>query len=98
MLIHCCVFFTVFQPSVIPFVQPSVHSHCINLANGICSETTSTMVLKFHMQLNQNVGFWNDKFQSGQETKMASVTKYSRNNKMNFFSRNNWYIILLKIC
>ena len=55
------------------------------------------MVLKFHMQHDQTAGLQNDKIQAGRESKMAAVTKNSKTNKINFFSRTTWYI-WLKFC
>ena len=55
------------------------------------------MDLKFHMEHDQTAGFQNCKIGSGQESKMAAVTKNSKNNKINFFSRTIWYI-WLKVC
>ena len=45
------------------------------------------IVVKFHMKHDQTPGFQNYKIGSGQESKMAAVTKNSKNNKINFCSR-----------
>ena len=50
------------------------------------SKTTEAIVLKFHLKYDQTPGFQNYKFGLGQESKMAAITKNSKNIKINFFS------------
>ena len=61
------------------------------------SEITAPMVLKFRMQHDQTAGLQSDKIQPGKESKMAFVTKNSKTNKINLFSRTVW-CIWLKVC
>ena len=56
-------------------------------------KTTEAIVVKFHLKYDQTPGFQNYKFGLCQESKMAAVTKNSKNVKTNFFSgtvRYNW--------
>ena len=51
------------------------------------------IIVKFHMKHDQTPGFQNCETGPGQESKMAAITKNSKNNKINFLSRtirNNW--------
>ena len=52
-------------------VDPGISVH----SNDLFSETTATMVLKFHMQHDEVAGHQNDKIQASRESKMAAVTK-----------------------
>ena len=57
------------------------------------SKTTEAIVVKLHWKYDQSPGFQCYKFGLGQESKMAAVTKNSKNIKINFFSgtiRYNW--------
>ena len=57
------------------------------------SKTTKAIVVKFHLKYDQTPGFQNYKFGLGQESKMAAITKNSKNIRINFFSetiRYNW--------
>ena len=45
--------------------------------NGLFSETTAPMVLKFLMQHDQTSGLQNDKIPFGRESKMAADAKNS---------------------
>ena len=57
------------------------------------SKTTEAIVVKFHFKYDQTPGFQNYKFGLGQESKIAAVTKNSKNIKITFFSgtiRYNW--------
>ena len=78
------------DPSKI-YIDPDFQVHL----NGIFSETTVLMVLKFHMQHDQTLGLLNDKIQLGRESKMAANAKNSKTNKINFFSGMAWYIWLI---
>ena len=51
-------------------------------------------VLKFYMEHNLAQGSQNYKIGSGRISKMAAITKYSKNNKINFFSRTTGYFWL----
>ena len=88
--------FPIFRPFIFPitiYVNPSIQVH----SNNFFSEINLSVVLKFHMQHDQTSGLKNTKIQSGQESKIAADTKNSRTNKINFFFRTSWYI-LLKFC
>ena len=50
------------------------------------SKTTEAIVVKFHFKYDQTPGSQNYEFGLGQESKMAAVTKNSKNIKINFFS------------
>ena len=50
------------------------------------SKTTEAIVVKFHLKYYQTPGFQNYKFGLGQESKMAIITKNSKNIEINFFS------------
>ena len=52
---------------------------------------------KFHMQHDQTPRLQNSKIMSGQEFKMAAITKNSKTNKIVIFSRTARYI-WLKFC
>ena len=57
------------------------------------SKTTEAIVVKFHLKYDKTPGFQNYKFGLCQESKMAAVTKNSKNIKINFVSgtiRYNW--------
>ena len=73
------------------YVDPVFQVHL----NGLFSETTALMVLKFHMQHDQTLGLQNDKIPPGREAKMTASAKNSKINKINFFSRMAWYIRLI---
>ena len=60
--------------------------------NNFISETIASIVVKFHMKHDQTPGFQNCKIGSGQESKMAAVTK--NNHKINFLSGTTGYIWL----
>ena len=51
------------------------------------SKTTDAIVVKFYLKYDQTPGFQNYKFGLGQESKMAAITKNSKNIKINFFSK-----------
>ena len=53
------------------------------------SKTSGPTVFKFHME--HGPGSQNCKIGSGQISKMAAVTKNSKKNKINFFSRTAGY-------
>ena len=54
-------------------------------------KTTGPTVLKFHMEHDLTPGPQNYKIGSGRITKMAAVTKNSKNKKINFFSRTTGF-------
>ena len=55
-------------------------------------KTTGPIVLKFHTE--HDLRSLNCKIWSGRIFKMAAVTKYSKNNKINFISRTTGYFCL----
>ena len=50
------------------------------------SKTTEAIVVKFHLKYDRTPGFQNYKYGLDQESKMAVITKNSKNIKINFFS------------
>ena len=65
-----------------------------NEYSNIFYNTTGPTVLKFHMEHDLTPGSQNCKIGSGRISKMATVTKNSKNNKINFFSRTTGYFWL----
>ena len=63
-------------------------------SNGFFYKTTGPTVLKFHMEHDLTPGSQNFKIGSGWISKMATVTKNSKNNKINFFPRTTGYFWL----
>ena len=64
-----------------------------NFKQHFFSKTTKAIDVKFHLKYDQTPGFQNYIFGLGQESKMAAITKNSKNIKINFFSgaiRYNW--------
>ena len=57
-------------------------------------KTITSTVLKFYMELDLPPGSQNYKIGSGEISKMAAITKYNKNNKINFFSRTAGYFWL----
>ena len=57
-------------------------------------KTTGPTVLKFHIEHDLTPGSQNCKIGSGQISKMAAVTKNSKNNKINFSCRTTGYFWL----
>ena len=57
-------------------------------------KTIAPTVLKFYMEHDLAPGSQNHKIGSGQISKMAAITKNSKNNKINFFSRTAGYFWL----
>ena len=57
-------------------------------------KTIAPTVLKFFMEHDLLPGSQNDKTGSGRISKMAAITKNSKNNKINFFSRTAKYFWL----
>ena len=57
-------------------------------------KTTGPTVLKFHMEHDLTPGSQNCKIWSGGISKIAAVTKTSKNNKINFFSITTGYFWL----
>ena len=64
-----------------------------NKYSNISYKTTKPTVLKFHMEHDQTPGSQNCKIGLGRISKMAAVTKNSKNNKINF-SRTTGYFLL----
>ena len=54
-------------------------------------KTIAPTVLKFHMELDLPPRFQNYKIGSGRKSKMAAITKNSKNNKINFTCRTTGY-------
>ena len=57
-------------------------------------KTIAPTVLKFYMEYDLAPGSQNYKIGSGRISKMATITKNSENNKINFFSRTAGYFWL----
>ena len=57
-------------------------------------KTTAPTVLKFYMEHDLPPGSQNYKMGSGRISKMSAITKNSKNNKINFFSRTAGYFWL----
>ena len=57
-------------------------------------KTIAPTVLKFYMEHDLAPGSQNYKIGSGRISKMAAITKNSKNNKINFFSRTAGYFWL----
>ena len=64
------------------------------MAKTLGYKTTGPTVLKFHMEHDLTPGSGNCKVESGRISKMATVTKNSKNNKINFFPRTTGYFRL----
>ena len=60
-------------------------------------KTIAPIVVKFHMKPYGTLSFQNCKIRSGQESKMAAITKNSKNNKINFFSRTIRYKLVINL-
>ena len=58
------------------------------------SKTIAPIVVKFHMKHDQTLGSQKYKIWSGRISKMAAVTKNSKNNNINFCSRTTGYFWL----
>ena len=72
-----------------------LHFICLKISylNIFFSKTNAPVIVKFHMKHDQTPEFQNYKIGSGQESKMATITKNNKNNKINLFSRTiryNW--------
>ena len=63
-------------------------------SNIFFSKTTAPTVLKFYMEHDLPPGSQNYKMGSGRISKMSAITKNSKNNKINFFSRTAGYFWL----
>ena len=62
-----------------------------NYSNIVLCKTTGSTFYKFHMEHDLTPGSQNCEIGSGRISEMATVTKNSKNNKINLFSgRNNW--------
>ena len=57
-------------------------------------KTIAPRVLKFYMEHDLPLGSQNYKIGTGPISKMAAITKNSKNNEINFFSRNAEYFWL----
>ena len=57
-------------------------------------EITLRLIFKFYVEHDLPPGSQNYKIGSGRISKMAAITKNSKNNKINFFSRTAGYIWL----
>ena len=55
-------------------------------------------IVKFHMEHDQTVRFWNCKIEPGLESEMAVFTKNSKNNEISFFSRAVLYFGENQLC
>ena len=62
--------------------------------NVFVYKTIAPTVLKFYMEHDLPPGSQNYKIGSGRISKMATITKNSKNNKINFFSRTAGYFWL----
>ena len=62
--------------------------------NILFYKTTGPTVLEFHMEHVLTSGSQNCKIGSGRISKMAAVTKNSKNNQIDFFSRTTGYFML----
>ena len=60
-------------------------------SNIFLYKTTGPTVLKFHMEHGLTPGSQNCKIGSDRISKMAAVTKNSKNNKINFFSTTGYF-------
>ena len=56
-------------------------------------KTIAPTVLKFYMEHELAPGSQNYKIGSGRISKMAAITKNSKNNKTNFFFQNRWIFL-----
>ena len=65
-------------------------------SNKFSPKTAALMVLRFHVQHNQTAGLESDKIQHGRESKMAIVTKNSR--QLNLFFFQNQMVYLAEFC
>ena len=63
-------------------------------SNIFYNKTTGPTVLKFHMEHGLIPGSQNYKIGLGRISKMAAVTKNSKNNKITFFFRTTGYFWL----
>ena len=63
-------------------------------SNNFLYKTIAPTVLKFYMEHDLPPGSQNYKIGSGRISKMAAITKNSKNNKINFFSRTAGYFWL----
>ena len=57
-------------------------------------KTIAPLVLKFYMEHDLALGSQNYKIGLGRISKIAAITKNSKNNKINFFSRTTGYVLL----
>ena len=68
-------------------------NNILTTSNNFFSKTIASIDVKFHMKHDQTPLFQNYKIGSGQESKMATIAKNSKNNKIKIFSRTiryNW--------
>ena len=56
-------------------------------------KTIAPTVLKFYMEHDLAPGSQNYKIGSGRISKMAAITKNSKNNNINFFLQNRWILL-----
>ena len=63
-------------------------------ANIFFYKTLAPTVLKFYMEHDLSLGSQNYKIGFGRISKMAAITKNSKNNNINFFSRTAGYFWL----
>ena len=63
-------------------------------ANIFFYKTIAPTVLKFYMEHDLPPGSQNYRIGSGRKSKMAAITKNSKNNNFNFFSRTAGYFWL----
>ena len=89
-----------------PTISSGVIVHCVSCvmhhpstlenkySNIFFYKTIAPTVLKFYMEHDLAAGSQNYKIGSGRISKMAAITKNSKNNKINFFSRTAGYFWL----
>ena len=85
--------YSLFTSVMLLYVAISKNNIFKQLQTTFFLKPLKAIVVKFHLKYDQTPGFQNYKFGLGQESKMATVTKNSKNIKINFFSatiRYNW--------
>ena len=97
---YCLATFVFFLSFLVHLARRAIVSYCHSNASGVRRastlenkysniffyKTTRPTALKFHMEHHLTPASQNCKIGSGRISKMAAVTKYSKNNKINFFS------------
>ena len=77
----------------VSFCSFSYAKHILTSSNNFYSKSTTpivgitSIVVKFHMKHDQTPRYQNCKIGSDRESKMATVTKIAKHNKINAFSR-----------